>query len=137
MKFFLDNNLSPALARALHELTYLASNKTHSVIALRDMFPANTQDTEWIQTLADEGGWVVISQDKFKKSMEPEVLRRAGLIVFLLGKSWKDQNFWSKAHQLVRWWPAIIEQTERLEGAAAFEVPLRFSGKGKFMQLKL
>jgi len=87
--------------------------------------------------LAAEGGWVIITHDRIRKAMEPEVLRRSGLIVFLLGKSWGSHKFWDKAHQLVRWWPAIVEQAERLEGAAAFEVPWRFSGRGKFRQIML
>lgn len=107
------------------------------VVALRDKFSTNTPDEEWIQTLADEGNWVVITRDKFKKGMEPEVLRRAGLIVFLLSKNWGHHKFWDNAHQLVRWWPAIIDLSERLEGGAAYEVPCRFSGKGKFKQLIL
>lgn len=107
------------------------------VVALRAKFPANTPDEKWIQALADEGDWVVITHDKFKKGMEPEVLRRAGLIVFLLGKSWGHHKFWDKAYQLVRWWPAIVDLSERLEGGAAYEVPYRFSGKGKFKQLTI
>jgi len=137
LRFLLDNNLPPALARALHELIYHSSNEAHSVVALKDKFPANTCDEEWIQALADEGDWVVISHDKFNKGLEREVLRRAGLKVFMLNKSWGPHKFWDKAHQLVRWWPAIVAQAERLEGAAAFEVPWRFSGKGKFRQMTL
>jgi len=137
LNFLLDNNLPPALARALHALTEDGSNQTHSVVPLRDKFPTNTPDIEWIEALAQEKNWVVITHDRFKKAMEPEVLRQAGLIVFLLGKSWKNYNFWDKSHQLVRWWPIIIEQAERLDGAATFEVPYRVSGKGKFTQIKL
>jgi len=137
LKFLLDNNLPPALARALHELSNHNSNASHEVVALRDKFPPSTPDAEWIQALASEGGWVVITHDRFRKAMEPEVLRRSGLRVFLLGKSWGSHQFWDKAHQLIRWWPAIVAQAERLEGAAAFEVPWRFSGQGKFKQLTL
>jgi len=136
LKYLLDNNLPPALARALHTLTR-SQYDTHTVEALKDKFPANTPDEVWIQALADEGDWVVISHDRFRKAAEPEVLRRAGLIVFLLGKTWGKVTFWDKAYQLVRWWPIIIEQAERLDGAATFEVPYRVSGKGKFKQIKL
>jgi len=134
LKFLLDNNLPPALARALNQLT-TSQDTTHTVEALKNKFPANTPDEIWIKQLADEGGWVIISHDKFRKAAEPEVLRRAGLIVFLLGKSWGNIRFWDKAYHLVRWWPAIMDQSERVSGGAAYEVPLRFSGKGKFKQL--
>lgn len=98
MKFLLDNNLPPALARALHELTHSDSNKKHMVIALRAKFQENSPDEEWIQSLADEGDWVVISHDKFNKGLEREVLRRAGLKVFMLNKSWGPHKFWNKAY---------------------------------------
>jgi len=136
LKYLLDNNLPPALARALHQLTS-SQYSNHTVVALKDKFHANTPDEVWIKALADEGDWVVISHDRFKKAAEPEVLRRAGLIVFLLGKTWGNVPFWDKAYQLVRWWPAIIEQSERIAGGAAYEVSYRFSGKGKFKQLTL
>lgn len=112
MKFLLDNNLPPALARALNELTVREWSNAHAVIALRDKFPPNLPDTEWIEQLVNEDrdGWVVVTHDQFNKGLEREVLRRAGLRVFLLDRSWKDHNFWEKAVQLFRWWPRVIEQ---------------------------
>lgn len=135
MKFLLDNNLPPAIARALHELT--RSDYNHSVEHLKDKFPANTPDTAWIEALAKEGDWVVITHDKFNKGLEREVLRRAGLKVFMLDKSWGNHQFWEKAYQLVRWWPAIIDQSERLKDGAAYQVPWKFSGKGIMRQITL
>ncbi len=136
MKFLLDNNLPPALARALHELTHTNSNEAHEVIHLKEKFPPNTPDTEWIEALAKEGDWVVITHDKFNKGLEREVLSRAGLTVFFLDNSWSPHNFWEKAHQLVKWWPAIIAQAERITGGAGFRVKWNFRN-GKFEQIKL
>lgn len=127
MRFLLDNNLPPALARALHELT--KSDYDHTVEHLKDKFPANTPDTEWIEALAKEGDWAVITHDRFNKGLEREVLRRAGLKVFMLDKSWGNHKFWDKAHQLVRWSPSIMDQSERLDGGAAFRVRWNFNGR--------
>lgn len=135
MNFLLDNNLSPALARALDELSKAEWDGSHTVTCLRDKFPANTPDAEWIVALSGEGGWAVITHDRFNKGQEREVLRRAGLIVFMLNKSWSSQRFWNKANQLVRWWPRIVEQAEGVRGGAAFSVSWKFSGKGKFEQI--
>jgi predicted nuclease of predicted toxin-antitoxin system len=135
MKLLLDNNLPPALARALHELTIREWDCAHEVIHLRDHFPANTPDTEWVTKLSQEDGWVVVTHDKFNKGVEREVLRRAGLKVFLLDGSWKHHQFWEKAIQLTRWWPRIIEQAGGIRGGAAFRVPWNFTGKGQFGQL--
>ena len=51
MNFFLDNNLSPHLARALDALS---SADGHHVVALRDKFREATLDTDWIKALALE-----------------------------------------------------------------------------------
>jgi hypothetical protein len=137
VKLLLDNNLPPALARALHELTIREWDSLHEVTHLRDRFTANTPDTQWIATLSQEEGWVVITHDRLNKGLEREALKRAGLKVFFLDRSWKDHNFWEKAVQLARWWPRIIEQAEGISGGAAFQVPWNFRGKGQFGQVTL
>ena len=134
MKFLIDNNLPPALAHALRELS---KPENHEVLHLKDRFAADTPDTDWINSLSQEGGWIVVTHDNLNKGLEREALRRAGLLVFFLDKSWKDHKFWEKAHNLVKWWPRIIELAGGIEGGAAFQVKWNFSGKGKFEQVKL
>ncbi|MCL1481160.1 hypothetical protein MIH18_13305 [Marinobacter sp. M3C] len=134
MKFLLDNNLPPALARALHELS---EPEGHTVIHLSQKFSRDTPDIEWINILKAEGGWVVVSQDQFKKSdLEKQAFRRAGLTVFCLAKHWSKVRYWEKAYQMVRWWPAIMDQSDRLIGGAALRVPWRFQPPGRFEQIK-
>jgi len=134
VKFFIDNNLPPALAHALRELS---EPEDHEVLHLKDRFAADTVDIDWFNTLSEEKGWVVVTHDNLNKGLEREALRRAGLLVFFLDKSWKDHKFWEKAHNLVKWWPRIIEQAGGIEGGAAFQVKWNFSGKGRFEQVKL
>lgn len=134
MKFLLDNNLPPPLARALHELS---ASEGHTVIHLSEKFPSDTADIEWISVLKAEGDWVVVSQDQFRKSdLEKQAFRQAGLTVFCLAKHWSSARYWDKAHQIVRWWPAIMNQSERLMGGAALRVPWRFHSPGRFEQIK-
>lgn len=135
MKLLIDNNLPPALARALHELSIREWNGRHRVCALRDRFPANTPDTEWIGALSNEDDWVVITHDRLNKGLERKALKHAGLKVFFLDRSWKNHKFWDKTVQLVRWWPRIIEQAEGITGGAAFRVRWNFRGKGQFEQI--
>lgn len=134
MKYFVDNNLPPALARALHALSEVHG---HSVAHLRDAFPANTADADWIARLSREGGWSVVTHDKLNKGIEREALRRAGLIVFFLDRSWSNHRFWDIACNLVRWWPRVIEQSDGIRGGAAFRVPYNLSGKGRFEHVVL
>lgn len=136
MRALLDNNLPPALARALDHL----SQREYQVpvFALRDKFDRDTPDVEWIHALDEEGGWIVISHDRFKKgSLEKEALRRAGLKVFVLAKQWNKHSFWDNSVSLIRWWPTIIRTAEVLEGGAAFDVPWKLTGQGKLRQANL
>jgi predicted nuclease of predicted toxin-antitoxin system len=59
VRFFLDNNLSPKIARALDCLT----QPKHSVRHLRDLFAPETQDVTWMQELARQGSWIILSAD--------------------------------------------------------------------------
>ena len=135
MKFLIDNNLPPAIARALH---VLSQAENCSVVHLKDKFPQDTDDITWIGKLKEEGGWTILSQDRFRKGdLEKKAIRECGLVVFCLAKHWSKSKYWDKAHNLVRWWPAIIEQAERMSGGAAFRVPWRYVAKGKFEQIKI
>lgn len=137
MKLLLDNNLPPALAQALDALTQAHWDRAHQVVHLRQKFEQNTPDITWINALAAEGDWTVITHDKLDKGLEREALKRAGLRVFLLDKSWKNYPFWDKSVNLARWWPRVIEMAESIRGGAAFRVRWQFSGKGQFEQIQL
>ena len=60
MNVIFDNNLAPALARALQELF----KGDHTIVALRDKFPGSPADVEWITALSREGSWIVVSGDR-------------------------------------------------------------------------
>jgi len=137
VKFFFDNNLPLTLAHAVREL---CRHEVHvvEVVHLRDKFAADEQDHVWISAIGQEKGWIIISQDGFSKNdLERQALRQSGLIVFVLSKQWSSHQFWQKSHTLVRWWPAIIEQSQKIKGGAAFRVPWKFSGPGRFEVIRL
>jgi hypothetical protein len=135
LKFLVDNNLPPSLARALNELSSGSEIHVEKVIPLRERFPPNTADVVWLTELAAEGGWNIVSGDNFRKSTtERELMRRAGFNVFVLQKSWSSQQYWQKAAQLVLWWPRIIDYASKSQRAAA-RVPWKPSGKFEQIQL--
>jgi len=135
VQFFIDNNLPQPLAEALHALS---APKGYQVVHLKQKFTPSTPDTEWIESLSKESDWVVITQDHLRKGdLEKEAFRQSELVAFFLTRQWAHHLYWDKAHQLVRWWPAIIEQSQFITGGAAFKVPWRFSGKGKFEQVRI
>lgn len=135
MKFLLDHNLPPALARALNELSKADG---HNVYPLRDRFAPETSDQCWIRVLKAEGDWIVISQDRFiKGDTERQAFRTSGIPVFCLARQWAAETYWSKAHNLIRWWPAIVQQSSLIKGGAGFKISWRYSPPGKFEQLKI
>ncbi|MBF5055955.1 hypothetical protein Y5W_01249 [Alcanivorax sp. 521-1] len=86
MNFLLDNNLPPSFAKAIHTLS---QKYGHKVVHLSDKFSRDTTDIEWVSTLKEAGGWVIISQDQFRKSdLEKKAFRECGLVVFCLAKQW-------------------------------------------------
>lgn len=135
MKFLLDNNLPPPLARALNELSHIDG---HRVIGLREKFAANIPDIDLVHQLKVEGGWVLVSKDKFSKgTMEKRAIRESRLPVFILAKQWQNASYWDLAHNLVRWWPAITSQAQRISGGGVFKVTWKYSAPGKFEILKV
>lgn len=136
MKYLIDSNLPPALSHAIRELSTIRDNT--EVYALKDKFSSDTKDIDWISALSGGKDWVVISQDRFKKgNEEKEALRRSGLTVFFLDKQWSKRKYWDKAHNLVRWWPAIMDHAERMTGGSAFKVKWNHGTVAKFEQVKL
>lgn len=135
MRFLFDNNLPPSLARGVGELSKF-DRSVRQVAALRDKFPAHEPDAVWLRALGDEGGWSVVSIDRFRKSTaERELLRQQGLTVFVLDPQW-SRPYWAQAAQLVLWWPKILE-VAKLTSRTALRVPWRFTSKSTFEQIRL
>lgn len=134
MKFFLDNNVPPTWAACLAEASkkQFDAGKVGGVIHLRERFPSNTPDIDWVNALAAERGWTIISGDAFRKQngIERKVLRQSGLSVFVLQSSWSSHPYWDKTSQLIKWWPRIVEQANSAD-CISMEVPWQFSGRFK------
>lgn len=125
MRFFFDNCISPRLAAAIGALS------EYEVKHLRDKFPPNTPDIEWLRVLSEEGDWIIISGDTriFRTSHELAAWRSAGLTGFFWSSQWFKKKIWEHAWRLVRWWPKIEEQAKLVEAGAAFELPLKYNSK--------
>lgn len=101
MKFFFDNNLSPKTAKALAALDY-------DVIHLRDEFPGDTPDEEWMPSCARKG-WVAISHDRNiqAKPHLRETLEACGLVIFFMPKSMNSLDPREMMIALLKAWPNI------------------------------
>ncbi len=134
MKFFLDNCLSPKLARALHAL----SEPLHSISHLQEKFPEGAKDVEWLGTLGREGGWVVISAD-YRIAKNPQsrgAWKQSGLTAFFFKKGWASQKAWDQAWRMVRRWPDILHTAEKMAPGLGYWVPVNPTGKLQPIGLK-
>jgi hypothetical protein len=124
LKFFFDNNLSPYIARALNVLN---EPMGHSVVALKDKFPQNAGDVEWIEGLANEGGWVVLTSDYdiVRRGVIKVAWKKAGLIGFVLRPAWQDFGPIEQTSRLLARWPRILEQAKLAAPGSTYELGIR------------
>ena len=111
MKLFLDNNLPPALAKALNALL---EPYYHQAIHLSEEFPTNTSDLEWIAALKEQGNCIILTNDSFKEYVaERKALAESGLVVFWLsGKQWGKLKLLEKNLSILEWTSAILNYAE-------------------------
>ena len=123
MRFFIDNNLAPKLAQALHCLV----QPEHEVIHLRALFPQNTNDEDWMRALAREANWVIISADTAisRNPHEVEAWKQAGHPLFFIRHSLLQQGFWLQASRICAVFPDILRLAGRARPGDAFQISVR------------
>jgi len=123
LKFFIDANIAPHLARGL---AALSKPQSIEVVHLHDKFPASTKDEVWLKELGKEKSWTIVSGD-YRIATNPvvrEAWKEAGLTTFFLQKGWTNIKFWEQSWKLVRWWPTIIDTARTIQPPKTFWVPL-------------
>ena len=105
MKVLIDENLPPALAKALHALF----SGDHEVIHLRARFGPGVSDREWIEELSAEGRWVVISGDRriTRNRVEYAAFRKSGSLVSFCPRVYtklRSSNRWSASWRCGAQW---------------------------------
>jgi hypothetical protein len=126
LKLLIDHNLSPALARSLQPLF-----PQHTIEALRDRFPVNTTDLEWMTALDADGGWAALTRDQGIKRKPHERLaldRNKIVFFFLSGGAWKGYTVPETAARLIRLMPLMIAQTD-IADRGRFELPINAGAK--------
>jgi hypothetical protein len=123
VKVLVDENLSPALARALNEL--FAGD--HDVIHLRARFGSKVKDVEWISTLSAEGRWIVVSGDRriTRNRTEYAAFRNSRLVGFFLSKGLYKSSVFKQMERILALWSAIEKQSDIVSGGAMFDPPMK------------
>jgi predicted nuclease of predicted toxin-antitoxin system len=128
MNFFFDNTLSIKIARAIDNLVSVEGDKA---VHLKERFPQDTKDSEWITTLADQGGWVIITHDIhiYSRPHEREAWKQSDLIVCLLAPSWSNHKLTVMASRLLMRWEEIKNAVTNCRGGSSLSIP--YKGKIK------
>ena len=131
MKAQIDENLPPALTRALNALVSVDGDE---VVHVTD-YAKGVPDQELFQRAIEDGVQVHITHDHHhRRPAEREAIARLGLTVFVLAKGWNNLAYYDKAARLIEYWPAIVTTTRIVAAGAIFRVPHR--RKGRLEQIK-
>lgn len=123
MKVMVDENLPPAMAKALAALF----SGRHEVVHLREKFGAAVKDTEWIGALSAEGHWIILSADRriAKNKAEQQAFKGSKLVGFFLAPGLQKARLTKQMERLMALWETIEKQSELVGGGAMFEIPVR------------
>jgi hypothetical protein len=126
LKVQLDENLPPALARALNAL---AAADDHEVIHVTD-YAKGASDTDLFRRAIANGVKVHITLDNhYRHPAERAAITRLGLTVFVLAKGWSTMNHYDKAARLIEYWPSIMTTAGLVAPGSIFRVPHRRKGR--------
>ena len=132
MRFFFDNNITPKIVRVLRVLDErdLAPNLVH----LRDRFPADVADPQWIRQLGGEGDWVIVSGDRRISRSPPEraAWLESGLTAFFFGDAWTNRHLYDQAAEMIAAWRDIVRHAHQASAGAGFSVA---AGSGVIKQI--
>ncbi|MBV8664169.1 MAG: hypothetical protein JO107_13825 [Hyphomicrobiales bacterium] len=130
MRVVFDENLPPALAKALQALFV----DDHEIVHMRERFGASVKDVEWISRLSAEGRWVVISGDGriARNRAEQAAFRNSRLIGFFFAPALNRSKVTKQMQRLLALWDDIENIAKLVAGGAMYELPI----SGKVRQLK-
>jgi hypothetical protein len=124
VKFFIDNCISRVQAQALG---ILGEVQKHDIHHLRDFFPEDTKDVEWIRALGEDGDWVIVSGDPriSRSKAERAAWHESGLTAFFFADDFGTRGFWKQAEALVHWWPVIVLEASSCAAGSGYLVPVK------------
>ena len=126
MRFFIDNNLSPQIARGMKEFG-------EDAVHLNEYFAPDTEDPVWLARIGSEG-WVLITKDERVRYRPAELtaFKEHKVGAFFLGG--KQKGRCEIIRQVVRNWPRMKEFAAKTRRPFAIRIP---PSGAKFKQLPL
>ena len=130
MRVLVDENISPALAKALNAL-YAGE---HEIVHIRERFGPGVTDREWIEHMSAEGRWIVVSGDRRSTRSRAELatFRNSRLIGFFLAPALNAARVTTQMQRLLALWEDMEAISKSVAGGSMYELPI----KGKIRQLR-
>ncbi len=127
MNYFFDNNFSPRLVYILRELGV-------DVTALRDQFPPDTKDRDFLPHLnGDDHVFVTCDKRILTRQIEALALKECGVSAVFFKNFWPNMGIWEQAQWITRHWRTIEATTNGFRSPSYFEV----NHNGKLVNLTL
>jgi len=122
VRFFFDNCVSVKFVQAL---SILAQIQGYELVHLTEHFPPDATDEEWLQSLATDRDWVIISGDpRISRGRAQRIAwQESGLTAFFFADGWASKGFWKQAESLVRWWPQIVLKAREATPGTGYLIP--------------
>lgn len=114
MKIFIDENLSPFLAKGLHILEQPMADG-FEVLSIKDVFDKGdgkgVKDEEWIPKVGEMNG-VVITQDKniHRTKLQRDLFQKHGIGIFFISPPKHGYTYWQMVEILIKEWKDIKEK---------------------------
>ncbi len=122
MRFFVDNNISVKVARALNCLV----EPNHQVVHLREKYSPNIKDVDWMTKLAGEVDWIILSGDTniSRNPHEIAAWKAAGHTIFFLKSGWMHLQGFEQASKLFHRFPDILKLAQKAKKGSGYIVPV-------------
>ncbi len=115
MRFFVDHNLSPQLAKGMKAFG-------EDVVHLTEFFPDSVDDPRYLARIGSEGWFLVTRDNRIRfRPAEWTALKEHQVGAFFMGG--KNRNRCQLIQQLVRNWPRMKELAKKTRVPFAFRVP--------------
>ena len=135
MRFFFDNCVAPRVAHTIHG--FIAPDGDEAV-HLRDQFPPNVSDIDWLTTLGQSHlRWVFVTGDTkiARNPGQKAALLSSGLCGFVLASAFQKYPTHQAASLLLWKWPQIRQQADLVTGAALFQIQASRNARLKQMNI--
>jgi len=123
MKFYVDENITPNIAKALAILQNPRVQENIKVYTIRELFGAGTPDEVWIPEVASKNG-VVITQDLniHRVRQQRELYKQHGLGVVFFKPPKKGYQYWDLVEFYIRRWKVVKDEVRKLNKPFALVV---------------